>query len=43
MHHYFGKRYVTERRRKLRERYLDLRVGTDRHSDGTRALLKMTL
>jgi len=42
MHHPFGKRYVTGRRRKRSQRQLDLRVGADRQSDGTRALLKMT-
>jgi hypothetical protein len=43
MHHYFGKWYVTERRRKRRKRHLDLRVGPNRYRDSTRALRKMTL
>jgi hypothetical protein len=41
MHDHFGTWYVTERRCKRRQRHLDLRVGTDCQSDGTRALRKM--
>jgi hypothetical protein len=41
MYDHFGTGNVTERRRQRRKRYLDLRVGTDRSSDGTRALRKM--